>query len=73
MNVVRLSKGDGKLPAWSAAQPDEDVSDFVEGDAGAALKGQPDARRKYFANAEHRKAIELGPDVSVSAARPRRD
>lgn len=67
MNVVRLSKSEGKLPAWSSKQPEEDVSHgLTEGDHGNLI-GNAGARRKYFNNAAHRKEVKLGPDTIIDA------
>jgi hypothetical protein len=63
MNVVKVTKLDSAkaaLPAWSAKAPEEDVSPVM---ADKELMGRADARRKYFATADHRKTITLTPDV----------
>lgn len=64
MQLVRLSKSEGKLPAWSSKLPDEDVSAYVPEGAPVHDSG---ARRKYFSKADHRKEVTLGPDTIVDA------
>jgi 2-methylcitrate dehydratase PrpD len=55
------------LPPWTAEQPPEDVTPLYRGTGKEAeveqLKGDPDARRKWFGVEENRKEVVLGPKV----------
>lgn len=67
MNHLRASKleSNSEQPAWSARQPEEDVSALfsVPPNAVGNLKGNSNARRSYFANKAHRQEVTLNPDT----------
>ena len=70
MNFVHIRKVDNtkaELQPWTTKQPDEDVTALFENadkdPAIAKLRGDPAARRHYFANQSHRQATKLGPKV----------
>lgn len=64
MNKVQVSEVNGDLPAWSPAQPEDDILTLlneVQSDTTAVARNNPNSRRTYLSKKEHRQEITIEP------------